>query len=332
MGAVIPAATDTDTGDTLTYTMEGTDAASFNFNATTRQITTKAGVTYDFETKSSYEVTIKVSDETDSDTVDVTITLTDVNEMPSTQRLDRFTCVQSRPTGHGRSLAEGAFYDNGQEFTTGDNSAGYTLSSIEVRLEGVGPVTNSYPTVKVFSGSANGMEVTALTAPSTVGVNGHSNYTYTAPANVTLAAETSYWVVYEEGRNGGVSVTTSTAEDATPASGWSIADNLQRRSDSSTGSFADVSGFVAQIRVNGAIKSAPTPTNAAPVFADTTLTRSIAENTAANVNVGAVIPASDGYRQRRYPDLLHGRHGRRIVQLQRNDASDHHESGRDLRF
>ena len=83
VGAVIPVATDTDSGDTLTYTMEGTDAASFNFNATTRQITTKAGVTYDFEAKSSYSVTIKVSDETDTDTVDVTITLTDVNEPPS---------------------------------------------------------------------------------------------------------------------------------------------------------------------------------------------------------------------------------------------------------
>ena len=34
----------------------------------------------------------------------------------------------------------------------------------------VGPVTHTYPTVKVFSGSANGMEVTALTAPSTDGV------------------------------------------------------------------------------------------------------------------------------------------------------------------
>ena len=31
----------------VTYSMEGTDAASFNFNASTRQITTKAGVTYD---------------------------------------------------------------------------------------------------------------------------------------------------------------------------------------------------------------------------------------------------------------------------------------------
>ena len=83
VGAVIPAATDADGGDTLTYTMDGTDAASFDFDAATRQITTKTGVTYDFEAKSSYAVTIEVSDGTASDTVAVTINLTDANEPPA---------------------------------------------------------------------------------------------------------------------------------------------------------------------------------------------------------------------------------------------------------
>ena len=80
VGAAIPAATDTD-GDTLTYSMEGADATSFNFNASTRQITTKAGVTYDYETKSSYSVTIKADDGNGGTaTIAVTINLTDVNE------------------------------------------------------------------------------------------------------------------------------------------------------------------------------------------------------------------------------------------------------------
>ena len=90
IGAAIPAATDTD-GDTLTYSMEGTDAASFNFNASTRQITTKAGVTYDYETKSSYSVTIKADDGNGGTaTIAVTINLTDVNEgtPPSTAHCD----------------------------------------------------------------------------------------------------------------------------------------------------------------------------------------------------------------------------------------------------
>ncbi len=83
VGAGIPAATDTD-GDTLTYTMEGTDAASFTFDASTRQIKTKTGVTYDYETKSSYSVTIKADDGNGgTDTVAVTISLTDANEPPA---------------------------------------------------------------------------------------------------------------------------------------------------------------------------------------------------------------------------------------------------------
>ena len=80
VGAVIPAATDADTGDTLTYTLEGTDAASFDFDDSTRQIQTKTAVTYDYEAKSSYSVMVKASDGTDSATIDVTITLTDVLE------------------------------------------------------------------------------------------------------------------------------------------------------------------------------------------------------------------------------------------------------------
>ena len=83
VGAVIPAAADEDSEDTLTYSMEGTNAASFNFDVSSRQISTKSGVAYDFEDTPSYSVTIRVSDGTDSDTVAVTINVTDVNETPS---------------------------------------------------------------------------------------------------------------------------------------------------------------------------------------------------------------------------------------------------------
>ena len=81
VGAVIPEATDSDSGDTLTYSMEGTDADSFAFDASTRQITTITGVTYNHEaTKNSYSVTVKASDGTASATIAVTIDVTDVNE------------------------------------------------------------------------------------------------------------------------------------------------------------------------------------------------------------------------------------------------------------
>ena len=76
------AATDGD-GDTLTYTLEGTDAASFDVDSGTGQLKTKAGVLYDHEAKSSYSVTVKADDGNGgTDTIDVTITLNDQDEAP----------------------------------------------------------------------------------------------------------------------------------------------------------------------------------------------------------------------------------------------------------
>ena len=98
VGAVIPAATDTDTdNDTPTYSLEGTDAESFAFDAATRQIKTKAGVTLDHETDASYSVTVKADDGNGgSDTVAVTITVTDVAEQPETPSV---TATEGTTTG-----------------------------------------------------------------------------------------------------------------------------------------------------------------------------------------------------------------------------------------
>ena len=84
IGGVLTA-TDSD-GDTLTYTLEGTDAASFALVTTAdpaAQIRTKTGVTYNHEAQSSYTVVVKADDtKGGTATVTVTITVTDVTEPP----------------------------------------------------------------------------------------------------------------------------------------------------------------------------------------------------------------------------------------------------------
>ena len=75
-------ATDDDAGDTLGYTLGGTDAASFDIVPTTGQIRTRAGVTYDHEARSSYTVTVTASDGTATAVATVTISITDVSEPP----------------------------------------------------------------------------------------------------------------------------------------------------------------------------------------------------------------------------------------------------------
>ncbi len=83
VGAAVAAA-DPDAGDTLTYSLSGTDAASFAIDST-GQLATKAGVTYDFEAKSAYSLTVQATDAGGlSDSVAVTVNLTDVAETPVT--------------------------------------------------------------------------------------------------------------------------------------------------------------------------------------------------------------------------------------------------------
>ena len=101
VGAVLTA-TDADS-DTLTYTLEGADAAAFDIVTTSgsAQIRTKAGVTYDHEAKSTYTVIVKADDSKGGTaTVTVTITLTDVNEPPGVPAAPSVTATP----GSGTSL------------------------------------------------------------------------------------------------------------------------------------------------------------------------------------------------------------------------------------
>ena len=90
VGGVITA-TDSDSGDTLTYSLTGTDAGTFEIDSN-GQIKTKTGVTHTFNFEAatnSYSVTVNVSDSKDvagvadtviDDTIAVTINLTNVDE------------------------------------------------------------------------------------------------------------------------------------------------------------------------------------------------------------------------------------------------------------
>ena len=79
----------------LTYTLSGTDAASFDIDQATGQLKTKADL--DYETKASYAVTVTATDgDTASDSIDVTITVTDVDEMVTGDDLvDRYDADDS---------------------------------------------------------------------------------------------------------------------------------------------------------------------------------------------------------------------------------------------
>ena len=79
--------TATDADAVLTYTLSGADASSFEISSAADdmqgRITVGVGTKLDYETKSSYMVTVTATDSFGlSDSVDVIITVTDVNEGP----------------------------------------------------------------------------------------------------------------------------------------------------------------------------------------------------------------------------------------------------------
>ena len=80
--------------DTVTHTLEGTDAASFTVDAGSGQI--RATATLNYEDRSSYSVSVKATDTRGgSATVGVTITVTDVDEPPDTPSPPTVTAASS---------------------------------------------------------------------------------------------------------------------------------------------------------------------------------------------------------------------------------------------
>ena len=129
-----------------------------------------------------------------------------------------------------------------QQFTTGTDEDGYTISEVVAKLEDVGG--DSSPRVSIYSdssesrsGSQPGTILYALTNPSSP-TNGSN--TFTASADATLAKETKYWVVFGNSSTGTTAadryavartIPYNGSEDEGGVSGWSIANSYRYKTD-----------------------------------------------------------------------------------------------------
>ena len=154
-------ATDADSGDTLTYTLEGTDAASFDIRTTSAggQIVTKSGVTLDADTKSTYTVTVVATDNNGGrGTITVTITVI-ANNPP----------VFSEGAATTRSVRdnESAGTSIGNPVTATDadgDTLTYTLGGTSAASFGIGPTTGQIVTrsdVTLRAGDTHSVTVVA---------------------------------------------------------------------------------------------------------------------------------------------------------------------------
>ena len=144
-------------------------------------------------------------------------------------------------------------YDQAQAFTTGTNSGGYTLESVEIDLSNTSPPFPTH-TVSIWTGSSGspGTSLGKLTNPASV-VNGVNTYTTTG---ISLAANTTYFIVVDSSPVsndfGFIRNTSSDSEDAGAASGWSIGDSSIYRGADSTGSWTTYADSK-RVRINGKV-------------------------------------------------------------------------------
>ena len=152
-----------------------------------------------------------------------------------------------------------------QRFTTGSNVGGYTFSGVRADIAVPSGDSAGTPRVRIHRVNSSGNPgnvVHTLTNPSF----GAGTEFLAAPAGATLAAGTSYFVVFEEttgaaARTFDVPQTRRDAEDAGGAAGWSIADALRHKLGSGPWS-DDTSGNALKIEVHGEAVMAGSDTTA----------------------------------------------------------------------
>ena len=146
-------------------------------------------------------------------------------------------------------------FDQAQGFTTGADSAGYVLASIDIRIENSihSILTGSnIPTVTIVEGTPTGTVAATLINPASITANTTDDYTFTAPASTTLSGSTTYYVVMEGGLAGlETARTNSDNEDSSGQSDWSIDNVSNWRNSSSNGSFSTTTSAL-MIKVNQA--------------------------------------------------------------------------------
>ena len=299
----------------LIYTLDGTDASSFSVVRTTGQLQTSGAL--DYETKSSYAVTVSVSDGSLTDSIDVTITVTDVveNNAPVFPEGSSTTRSVAENTASGTNIGSAIAATDADNDTLiytlgGTDASSFRIVSTSGQLQtnvalDYETQTSYAVTVSVSDGNGGSDSI-----PVTIDVTDVREKPSFAPGGVILTvAENTV-----SGRNIGNPIT---ATD--PDSGDTLTYSLQRgdagafRIDPNTGQLqthaaldyetkrfytdlavraTDSTGLVGSTRLT--INVTDVAENSAPVFTEgSSATRTIAENTASGQNIGSAVAATD---------------------------------------
>ena len=311
--------TDDNTIDTLTYLLSGTDAASFDIDPLTGQL--KTGAALDYEVKSSYTVTVIASDGSLMDSTTVNIDVADVDETPTNS-----VPVFSEGSATSRTVAEntgaGMIIGGAVAATDADNDTLiYTLSATDASSFDIDRTSGQLKTRVTLDYEAKATHTVTImvsddsdSASITVTIT-VSNVNEAAPV-FSEGSATSRTVVENTGagKNIGGTVVATDADSDTLTYTLSGADASSFDIDRTSGqlktrvSLDYETKAVYRVMVtasDGSLEDRTTvtinvtdvdevPANSAPVFSEgSTAGRAVVENTAAGVNIGNAVLATD---------------------------------------
>ena len=325
----LPIAATDDERDTLTYSITGTDAASFEFETATGQIKTKDALNH--ETREFYSVIVEVTDgkavdgttaETTIDTtIVVTIAVEDINEKPTfdpnavTDLSIAENTAADTPIGAAFTASD---EDENEALTyglTGTDAASFDIDTatgqIKTKADLDHEIKATYSiTVTVSDGRRNnaGADEQTPVADTTIAVtitvtDADEPGTITLPINPPSAGTPVTAVLEDEdGIKTDVDVTwvwetSSDKTNWTPIDGATTDTYIPQEDDIDdylrvTATYDDEFGAGKTAEAETVAVLALPATNLQPSFADATATRTVQENTAADVNIGEPVGAA----------------------------------------
>jgi gliding motility-associated-like protein len=204
-------ATDADAGDTFTYSLVSGTGSTDNASFTIDGSTLKTAAVFDFETKTSYSVRVRVTDAGGlSFEKSLTISVTNVNEAPTNISASASSVAENEASGTSVATMSATDVDAGDTFTyslvagTGDaDNASFTIDGATLKTAGVFDFeTKSSYSVRVRVTDAAGLSFEKVFTISVTDVND-------APTNISLSVST-----VAENAASGTSVGTLSGTDA----------------------------------------------------------------------------------------------------------------------
>ena len=306
--------------DPLAYSLTGTDAASFTIDSGTGQLQVGQNVQLDYEGKRSYRVTVQVTDGRDrngdddsnaiDDTINVTISVTNVNEAPTVSGDTTATFAENDSGAIATYRGSDPERDTLTWSVSGADSASFAMTA-QGRLHfasppsfEVGKTTYEVTVVATDEGDLTGtfdvtVTVTDVEEKGAVTIAPPRGWTGTEfSADLTdgdgsLADQTWQWA-RSTNRSSWTDITSATSSAYTATT--DDVGNYLRISTEYTDGRGGGKTAEAVLTARVAAVAARPATNATPAFADTTDTRSISQGTAPGRSIGGAVRATDADR------------------------------------